>query len=117
MTKAQLAEMGGDEVFDVPAKCAVGRADDNDIVIKHRWVSRHHCEIKQSLLGGWTLIQLGPKEVGGASGHYTIVRRESGVTHVRSGEKIKLQHGDALAFGKPHGDATIVFTHELRIVS
>ena len=117
MSKAQLLNLETGQVLDLPRRCTIGRADDNRVVVSDRWVSRHHCVIERRLLAGWCLRQLGEHAAAGpTAASFTTVRREGRVCYVRGGERWKLASGDTLAFGKPPGDATIVFSHEFRLV-
>jgi pSer/pThr/pTyr-binding forkhead associated (FHA) protein len=104
------------QVHDLPARCTIGRAEDNALVLTERWVSRHHCIIKRGLFGGWSMVQLGQKSSGPGVSAYTTVRHEGQVMVLKPGDKYRLSAGDTLSFGKARGDETIVFSHEFRLV-
>ena len=116
LNKAQLVSFDTGDVFDLTRKCGLGRAEDNEITVPDRWVSRHHCVFQRSMLGAWYLIQLGQKTSGPGTAKHTTVRREGRIIYLRPMQKWRLAHGDTLAFGKPPGDETLVFSHEFRIV-
>ena len=114
MARAQMVDLNTGEVHDLTGTATVGRAEDNDIVVAERQVSRHQCLIKKGLLGGWSLVQLGKRTATGSTSFATI-RHGGEMTTVLPGDKRKLSPGDTIAFGKPRGDATIIFSLEFRL--
>ena len=79
----------------------IGRADDNDLVVTGREVSRHHCEVRKGLFGKWALKQLVSPAANEAGHNCSFVKRTGKVKQVMSGAKaVKLQEGDEIALGQ-----------------
>jgi len=91
----------------------VGRDPDNDVVVGGREVSRHHCELRKGIFGGWTLKQLGSPDAAGAGFNCTFVKRADEILHVLPGKKpLKLEGWDRIALGRKHEDADLDFRFE-----
>ena len=117
MKQAQLIEKETNKAIPLVSKSfgkkttTIGRAEDNDVVLAARQVSRYHCRISQGMFGRWTLTQLEPESVGPKRQSATYVRRRGRLIVVVSGAKLKLDVADEISFGRAKGSQGVEFTH------
>jgi pSer/pThr/pTyr-binding forkhead associated (FHA) protein len=79
-------EFSGREFACVRTELRVGRAEDNDISLDHRSLSREHIKLRRSANGEWRVVDLG-------SANGVSVNGESyAATALRSGDVIQLGH-------------------------
>jgi pSer/pThr/pTyr-binding forkhead associated (FHA) protein len=79
-------EFSGREFACVRTELRVGRAEDNDISLDHRSLSREHIKLRRSANGEWRVVDLG-------SANGVSVNGESyATTALRSGDIIQLGH-------------------------
>ncbi|MFH0963141.1 MAG: FHA domain-containing protein [Planctomycetota bacterium] len=81
----------------------LGRFQDNDVVVRAREVSRHHCELRRDLFGRWVIRQLGSSMATEAGFNCTFVKRGGRIIRVMAGERpLKLENWDEIALGQKH---------------